>query len=52
MADNSNYISGLDPALPAGSEKLSEGDDSIRHLKKVTLDTFPQMNGPVEMTTD
>jgi len=52
MADNSIYIAGLDPALPAGSEKLSEGDDSIRHLKGVVNNTFPQASSAVALTSD
>lgn len=49
-SDNSLWIGELDPALPAGSEKLSDGDDSIRHFKKVVNDTLPQLTGAVNFT--
>lgn len=49
-SDTSLWIGNLDPSLPAGSEKLSDGDDSIRHTKQVTRDTFPQMVGAVTMS--
>lgn len=49
-SDQSLWTGTIDPSLPAGSEKLSEGDDAIRHFKKVVNDTLPQLTGAVNFT--
>jgi len=43
--DTSLWIGNLDVTLPADDGKISDGDDSIRHLKGVIKNTFPNMIG-------
>jgi len=44
-SDTSSWIGNLDPNLPRGAEKLTNGDDAIRHFKTVMRDTWPNMSG-------
>jgi hypothetical protein len=45
------YINTLDPALPNGGDSIAEGDDHIRNVKKAIKNTFPNVDGTVELTT-
>ena len=49
--ENVTYIDSLDPTAPAGGDSISEGDDHIRNIKRAIKDTFPNVDGPVELTT-
>jgi len=44
------YIDGLVETNPTGSDSISQGDDHIRLIKKVILDTFPNITGAVTAT--
>jgi hypothetical protein len=50
--ENVTYISSLDPTAPAGGDSISEGDDHIRNIKKALTGSFPNVDGPVELTTE
>ena len=50
--ENVTYINSLDPSAPAGGDSISEGDDHIRNIKRAIKDTFPNVDGPVDLTTD
>lgn len=45
--ESASYISGLNPAWPAGSDSYHQGDDHIRLIKSVLRTTFPNITGPV-----
>lgn len=45
------YISDLDASNPAGGDSISEGDDHIRNIKRAVKDSFPNVDGPVELST-
>ena len=45
-----DFISDLDPRWPNGSEKISDGDDHIRNIKRAITETFPNIEG--EVTVD
>lgn len=45
--ESANYISGLNSSNPAADDPISQGDDHIRTLKKVLLQSFPDVDGPV-----
>lgn len=49
--ENVTFIDSLNPASPAGGDSISEGDDHIRNIKRAIKDTFPNVDGPVELTT-
>ena len=49
--ENVTYIDSLDPTAPAGGDSISEGDDHIRNIKRAIKDTFPNVDGPVDLTT-
>jgi hypothetical protein len=49
--ENVTYISSLDPTAPAGGDSISEGDDHIRNIKKALTGSFPNVDGPVDLTT-
>jgi microcystin-dependent protein len=44
------YISDLVEAWPLGSDKIRQGDDHLRAIKKALKTTFPNLNGPVNLT--
>lgn len=48
--ESASYISGLNPAWPAGSDSYHQGDDHIRLIKSVLRTTFPNITGPVTAT--
>ena len=48
--ETATYIDGLVDTNPTGSDSISEGDDHIRLIKKVILDTFPNITGEVTAT--
>ena len=48
--ETATYIDGLVKENPTGSDSISEGDDHIRLIKKVILDTFPNITGEVTAT--
>ena len=45
--ENAQYIHQLIPTNPTVSDKLKQGDDHIRMGKRVLLNTFPNIQGPV-----
>lgn len=45
-----SYISQLDKTLPQGASSPKEGDDHIRRIKEVLVQTFPNLDGPVSAT--
>jgi hypothetical protein len=45
------YVSSLDPEFPAPGDSISEGDDHLRNIKKALTASFPNVDGPVELTT-
>ena len=45
--ETANFISGLVPAYPPGSDSISEGDDHLRLLKSVLQGTFPNANAAI-----
>ena len=49
--ENVTYIDSLDPTAPAGGDSISEGDDHIRNIKKALTSSFPNVDGPVDLTT-
>jgi hypothetical protein len=49
--ENVTYIDSLDPTAPAGGDSISEGDDHIRNIKRAIKDTFPNVDGPVDLST-
>jgi len=51
-SDISQWVGDLDETLPQESEKVSDGDDSIRHAKSVVRSTFPQMIGANSINQD
>ena len=48
--ETATYIDGLVKENPTGSDAISQGDDHIRLIKKVILDTFPNITGAVTAT--
>lgn len=48
--ETANYISQLDPDLPADSDLESEGAAQIRTVKLATQQSFPNVSGPVTAT--
>lgn len=52
VEENVKTIADLDPGKPLGSDSLSEGDDHIRNIKTAIKGTFPNVDGPVELTTE
>jgi len=50
--ENAQYIHQLNPANPAGSDRLQQGDDHLRMLKAALKATFPNLTGPVTATQD
>ena len=46
------YISDLDEEKPKGSDKISYGDDHIRNIKRALKETFPDIDGPVNVDQD
>ena len=49
--ETGNYINDLNASYPGPSDSISYGDDHIRLLKKTIKSTFPNVDGPVELTT-
>ena len=48
--ENVTYINSLNPANPSGVDKVSEGDDHIRNIKKALLASFPNVNSEVTLS--
>jgi microcystin-dependent protein len=48
--ESASYIHQLDPANPAASDRLQQGDDHIRMVKAALKATFPNITGPVNAT--
>lgn len=44
------YIDDLNASYPAGTDQKKEGDNHIRGIKKILLNTFPNIDGPVSVT--
>lgn len=50
--ENVTFINSLNPSNPTGVDKVSEGDDHIRNIKKALVASFPNVDGPVTLTAD
>jgi hypothetical protein len=50
--ETAQYINQLDPKFPEGGDSLSEGDDHIRLIKEAITKSFPNVDGPVDLTTE
>lgn len=50
--ETAQFINGLNQSNPSGADRLHQGDDHIRLVKSVLKNTFPNINGPVELTQD
>ena len=48
--ETGDYICDLVPTNPLGSDNVSQGDDHIRLCKKILLQSFPAICGPVTAT--
>lgn len=48
--ESATYISGLDETSPSASDYKYEGDDHMRLLKAVLLNTFPAISGAITST--
>jgi hypothetical protein len=48
--ESATYVNQLNPAFPASTDLLAQGDDHIRLIKAVLQATFPNINGPVTLT--
>jgi microcystin-dependent protein len=50
--ESATYLSQLNPAFPASTDLLAQGDDHLRLIKAVLQATFPNINGPVSVTDE
>lgn len=50
LTGSSKYISHLNNANPTGADNKSQGDDHIRGVKNVLLNSFPNVTGAVTAT--
>lgn len=50
--EEGNFITDLVQTNPPGTDKVSQGDDHIRLIKKILLGTFPNLSGAVVLTQD
>lgn len=48
--ENASYITNLNAAYPAGGDKKGQGDDHIRLLKTVLRNTFPKLDGAIQLS--
>jgi microcystin-dependent protein len=48
--ESATYLDDLNPANPAATDLLSQGDDHIRLIKAVLQATFPNIAGPVTLS--
>lgn len=48
--ESATTINQLEPANPAGPDRLAQGDDHIRLIKACLKATFPNITGPVTLT--
>lgn len=48
--ETATYIHELEPANPAGTDQLAQGDDHLRLIKAALQATFPNLAGPVTKT--
>jgi hypothetical protein len=46
------YINDLEPDRPRGSDRISQGDDHIRNIKKGLKQTFPNVSGMVSASDE
>ena len=46
------YINDLEPDRPRGSDRISQGDDHIRNIKKGLKQTFPNVGGMVSASDE
>ncbi len=51
VENNVKTIADLDPQSPVGGDSISEGDDHLRNIKTAIKGTFPNVDGPVDLTT-
>lgn len=52
LTGSDKYITALVPTNPLGDDDRRQGDDHIRGVKNVLLNTFPALNGPVTATDE
>ncbi|UMO76444.1 tail fiber protein [Pseudomonas phage BroderSalsa] len=50
--ENATYINQLDDASPDGLDRISQGDDHLRLIKRVLQRTFPNIAGEVKISHD
>ena len=50
--ENATYVSGLNPANPAQSDPISEGDNHLRLIKSALKATFGSITGAITATHD
>lgn len=50
--ETATMIHQLDPANPAGPDRLASGDDHIRMIKAALKGTFPNINAPITVTDE
>lgn len=48
--ESATYISDLVATWPLGTDKIRQGDDHLREIKKAIKNTFPNINGEVTAT--
>jgi hypothetical protein len=51
LTGSDKFITDLVPANPAGGDDRREGDNHIRGIKNVLINTFPNVDGQVTLTT-
>lgn len=49
--ENATYIGDLNTSLPLGTDAVSSADDHIRLIKAVLKATFPNLNGPISLSS-
>lgn len=50
--DTSTTIPGMDLLSPSGDDVRAEGAGQIRHIKSVLVNSFPNLNGPINSTPE
>jgi hypothetical protein len=50
--ENTDWVNGLDPNAPLGSDPIAQGDDHIRLIKETLVNTFPNIGGEVTLSHD
>lgn len=48
--ETANYVNQFNTSYPRADDLISEGDDHIRMLKRVLMQTFPAITGPITIS--